>query len=163
PRGSWATTAPHGNPEGSFDISRLAVAAGAVFVARAAVSQPVKLSRYIEKGIRKKGFALIEALTPCPTSYGRRNRLGRPVDHLLWLRDHVVDAGRKASAEEEERQGDAAEPRLVTGIFADCERPEYTARYRDLVESLAGEDPGPPLPEREVVTAWAEREEEHRP
>ncbi|MBN1444297.1 MAG: 2-oxoacid:ferredoxin oxidoreductase subunit beta, partial [Planctomycetes bacterium] len=40
PRGSWATTAPHGNPEGSFDIPRLAVAAGAVFVARAAVSQP---------------------------------------------------------------------------------------------------------------------------
>src|SRR3990172_7178452 len=37
PLGSRATTAPYGNPESPFDISGLAIAAGAAFVARGSV------------------------------------------------------------------------------------------------------------------------------
>jgi 2-oxoglutarate ferredoxin oxidoreductase subunit beta len=149
PEGIRATTAPFGNLEPSFDISGLAIAAGASFVARGTVTNPVKLSQYIEKGIRKKGFALIEAFTPCPTAFGRQNRLGKPLDLMLWIKEHIVDIKRAEKMSEEELQG-----KLVTGILVDRDRPEYTERYRELVERLKESGKKlPPMPERELVPA----------
>jgi len=41
-------------------------------VARYSVTQPVALINAIQKAIRHQGFSFIEALSPCPTQYGRR-------------------------------------------------------------------------------------------
>jgi len=144
-----ATTAPHGNPEGSFDISNLAIAAGASFVARAAVTNPVKMSRYIEKGIRKKGFSLIEAFTPCPTAFGRQNKMGKAVDNMLWIKDNTLDIKQAEKLSEEEREG-----LLLTGILADKEKAEYTELYDGLVQRLRETGGTLELPERETVAAW---------
>lgn len=147
PHGKRATTAPQGNMEGSFDICNLAIAAGASFVARASVTNPVKMSQYVEKGIRKKGFALIEAFTPCPTAFGRQNKLGKPVDNILWIKDRVVDS-RKAETMEPEDLEDS----IVTGILHDVEKPEYTALYNAMVGEMSALG-GLELPEREMVLA----------
>jgi 2-oxoglutarate ferredoxin oxidoreductase subunit beta len=131
PHAARATTAPHGNPESSFDISNLAIAAGASFVARAAVTNPIQVSRYIERGIRKKGFSLIEAFTPCPTAFGRQNKIGRAVDNMMWIKERIVDVKKAAKMTREE-----LEEKLITGVLTDIEKPEYTDMYLRLMEDL---------------------------
>ncbi|MFH1679956.1 MAG: 2-oxoacid:ferredoxin oxidoreductase subunit beta [Candidatus Eisenbacteria bacterium] len=148
PHGMRATTAPYGNPEGSFDISRLAIAAGASFVARGSVTSPVKLSQYIEKGIRKKGFALIEAFTPCPTAFGRQNKMGKAIDNLGWIKEKTIDVKKAEKMSPEELDG-----KLVTGILVDVEKSEYTQLYDKLVERARERSFDLHIPEREVVPA----------
>ncbi|MFH1278062.1 MAG: 2-oxoacid:ferredoxin oxidoreductase subunit beta [Candidatus Eisenbacteria bacterium] len=147
PHGKRATTARQGNIEGSFDISNLAIAAGASFVARADVTNPIKMSKYIEKGIQRKGFSLIEAFTPCPTAFGRQNRMGKPLDNMMWIKENTVDIRKAEKMTAEELDG-----MLVTGVLTDVEKPEYTALYQGLIEDL-GARGGVDLPEREVVLA----------
>jgi 2-oxoglutarate ferredoxin oxidoreductase subunit beta len=154
PHGRLATTAPHGNPEGSFDISNLAIAAGASFVARGTVTTPIKLGNYIEKGIRKKGFSLIEAFTPCPTAFGRPNKLGAALENMEWMKRNTIDVKKTKDMSHEELEG-----KLVTGILTDVEKPEYTALYDQLIERLKTEKGGLDLPERETIRAGAPGQE----
>jgi len=160
PLASHATTAPFGNPEPSFDISGLAIAAGASYVARGTVTNPVKLSQMIEKGIKKKGFALIEALSPCPTAYGRQNKMGKPIDQMIWIKDNAIDIQRAKGMAADELTG-----KFVTGILTDVEKPEYTDLYRQMIERL-GQDGGelPDLPAQDVAAAIAGAgDDEHDP
>ena len=149
PHGMKATTAAFGNTENDFDISGLAIAAGASFVARGSVTEPVKLDRYIRKGMEKRGFSLIEAFTPCPTSFGRQNKQGTAADMMQWLVDHTIDVKKAAKMNEEER-----ESLLVTGILQDVEKPEFTEQYSKLVERVHDPDlAAQMLPEKDLVPA----------
>ncbi len=133
PIGLKASTAPYGNPENSFNISGLAEAAGASFVARGTVHDALILDRYIEKAIRKKGFSVVEVMTPCPTAFGRRNRLGDGVAMIKDLKEHSISLN-KASKMNEEELND----KIVTGILVDREKPEYTENYKKLIERVKG-------------------------
>jgi 2-oxoglutarate ferredoxin oxidoreductase subunit beta len=150
PHGMRATTARRGNLEHSFDISRLAIAAGASFVARASVTSPIKMSRYIEMGIRKKGFALIEAFTPCPTAFGRQNKMGTPLDNMRWIEENTIDVQKAQKLGEAELEG-----KMVTGILADVEKPEYVQSYLEMSDALRKEGQPPSLPSREALSATA--------
>jgi len=90
PLGSIATTAPYGNIEHPFDICNLACALGANYVARWGVSHPYQPIKSIKEGIQKKGFSLLEFLAPCPTAYGRRNKLGDIKKHWQWYDDNTI-------------------------------------------------------------------------
>lgn len=90
PLGAQSATTPSGNIEPPFDLCRLVAAAGATYVARYAVVQPILLQRAIQRGIQHRGFSFIEALSPCPTQFGRRNRLGAPAEVLRRLQDSLV-------------------------------------------------------------------------
>jgi 2-oxoglutarate ferredoxin oxidoreductase subunit beta len=131
PTGDRASTAPFGSIEPNFDIVGLAKGAGASFAARETVARPIPLERTIEKAIRKKGFSLVEIMTPCPTTYGRRNKAGDGVQMVEYLWDHAVSQAKFDQLDEDE-QDDA----IVTGTFVDEERPEYTDEYRKLVERV---------------------------
>ena len=74
--GDFATTAPYGGMENTFDIAGLTIAAGASFVARSTVYHAKALERMIEKALRKVGFSLVEIMSPCPTAYGKINKKG---------------------------------------------------------------------------------------
>jgi 2-oxoglutarate ferredoxin oxidoreductase subunit beta len=76
PVGARTATDPAGNAYRPFDVCRLVKAAGARYAARYPVTRPLELTDAIEKAIRTKGFAFVEALSPCPTQFGRRNALG---------------------------------------------------------------------------------------
>jgi len=134
PAGDRASTAPFGAIEPNFDIARLAAAAGASFVARETVARPALMDKLIVKAITRKGFSLVELMTPCPTTYGRRNRMANPVDMVEDLKQRSVSVAKA------ERLGDELpDNAIVTGVFVDDEsRPEYTERYARLVESLGG-------------------------
>jgi 2-oxoglutarate ferredoxin oxidoreductase subunit beta len=133
PVGKRASTAPFGNVESAFNISGLAQAAGASFVARGTAYGAVQLSKYIEQAMLKKGLSVVEAISPCPTVYGRRNAMKGPVQMLEELKEQAVSVKKAANMSEEELAG-----RIVTGVLTDIEKPEYTAEYDKLIAKLGG-------------------------
>jgi len=133
PIGKRASTAPFGNVESSFNISGLAQAAGASFVARGTAYGAVQLSKYIEKAMLKKGLSVVEAISPCPTVYGRRNSMRDPVQMFEELKQESVPVKKAAKMTEEELEG-----KIVTGVLTDVEKPEYTAEYEKLIVKLGG-------------------------
>lgn len=102
PVGARSATDPKGNVYRPFDLTRLVTAAGADYAARWPVTRARPLIRSIRKAVRTRGFAFVEALTPCPTQFGRRNdlyELTRLYDHLeqqcVDRTDAVHDSGSK--------------------------------------------------------------------
>ncbi len=112
PRGAKTATTGQGNPYRPFDLCKLAEAAGAVYVARYAVTQPVALIGAIKKALQREGFSFIEALSPCPTQYGRRNRQDRPEDMIQDLIQRCIREEEAEGLTEEERA-----ERIITGEF----------------------------------------------
>ena len=90
PKGMYGTTAPYGNLERSFDLCELAKAAGATYVARGTSYHVPLLINLIESAIQNKGFSVVEAVVQCPTYFGRKNKVGGPVEMLNWIKDGVV-------------------------------------------------------------------------
>jgi 2-oxoglutarate ferredoxin oxidoreductase subunit beta len=131
PAGKRASTAPYGNAEPSFNISGLAQAAGASFVARSTVYAALRLDKIIERAIRKKGFSVVEVYTPCPTAYGRRNKLGTGADMLLQLKEDSITTEAAANLAAAELEG-----KIVTGILVDVEKPEFSDQYYGLSQRL---------------------------
>jgi len=133
PRGLATVTSPYGNMEHAFDISPLAAVAGAAYAARWTTAHPRRLTRAIKKGLRKKGFALIEAVSQCPVQYGKAGKLGKAVDMLKYFRQNSVTV-KKARA----LAPDALADKIVVGEFADIEKAELTEQYRELKRKMKG-------------------------
>ena len=91
PRDSFASTSPYGNIDTPFDISRLAIGAGASFVARSTVFHVRQLDNLVIKAIQAKGLSMVEILTQCPAYYGRKNKLKSSLDMLKWQKDSTID------------------------------------------------------------------------
>ena len=122
PLGGMSTTSRGGNLERPFDVSNLAIAAGAGFVARGTAYDTVKLQGYMKKALLKSGFTFVEAIVQCPTYFGKLNKIGGPVEMLRLQAQKSVDVKKWDSLPEEER-GD----KYLTGILRDIELPIYTA------------------------------------
>jgi 2-oxoglutarate/2-oxoacid ferredoxin oxidoreductase subunit beta len=112
PLGSRTSTTEEGNPYRAFDLCELVSAAGASYVARYSVTQPVLLIRSIEKALAHVGFSFIEVLSPCPTQFGRRNQLDRPEQMIRELMKRCIPA---ETAEEMSR--DEISEKIMTGEF----------------------------------------------
>ena len=124
-RGIVATTAPYSSIDRDFDTVKLASGAGATFVARTTAFHVREISSLIKKAYEHKGFSVVEVLTQCPTYFGRKNKLGGPVQMLEWYRDNTAPLGSKKLAEN---------PNLIPrGIFVDAEQPEYCAEYDNVI------------------------------
>jgi 2-oxoglutarate ferredoxin oxidoreductase subunit beta len=138
PRHAFTTTSPYGNIEHPFDMSRLAVAAGAPYVARWTVTHPYRPIRSIEKGLKKRGFSFIEILSPCPTAYGRRNNL-RDIEQMwTYYKENVIlleDYNRimKYGTEEEQLK---AQEKITIGEFCDYDKPEFMDEWNLLLERM---------------------------
>ncbi len=122
-----ASTAPYGQIEPNFDIPRLVEGAGATFVARSTVYHAVPLENLIYKALGKSGFSLIEAVTDCPTVYGRRNRMPSPVDFMEFYKKNSISQEKAAKMTKEELEG-----KIITGIFVDSPRMGFIERYANM-------------------------------
>lgn len=112
PKGAKTSTTGKGNPYRPFDLSRLVAAAGASYVARYSVTQPLALIRSIKKALGHVGFSFIEVLSPCPTQYGRRNRPEKPEEMIQDLiRRCILEEEAKGLSEEELAE------KIITGEF----------------------------------------------
>lgn len=65
--GFVSKSSPYGSKEYPLDGPQLALATGGTFIARGFSGEPSHLAALIEGGMRHKGFALIEVLSPCVT------------------------------------------------------------------------------------------------
>ncbi|MBR5582784.1 MAG: 2-oxoacid:ferredoxin oxidoreductase subunit beta [Phascolarctobacterium sp.] len=134
PQGSKATTAPYETIEPAFDITELAKAAGATFVARATTFHAQILTDLIAKGMEHKGFSLIEAVSGCPISFGRQNKIGGPAEMMKWQRDHAVMLAAWNKLSDEQKVG-----KFPIGVLhEDNSRKEYTEAYDELIARAQG-------------------------
>jgi len=82
------------------------------------------------KAFRKKGFSIVEALAPCPTNFGRANRLGGPVEMMQLLKDNAINLSQLKAMKPEQAEG-----KIVRGIFVDRDSISYGDRYAKLCEN----------------------------
>ena len=97
-------------------------------MARGTVYHAVELGRLIEKAIQKKGFSVVEAVSYCPTTYGRLNKLGSAVDMMRGLKENSITVQQAARLPHEETQG-----KIVRGVLLNRDTPEYTEEYERII------------------------------
>ena len=121
PLAARTTTSPGGNIEEPFNIPYLAAASGAVYVARWTTSQTSRLEKAVTEALLKKGFSLVEIISPCPTYYGRMNNQATGLAQMKYYRDNsVVKQGINPSHVSIELNG-----QIIVGKFVDIERPVF--------------------------------------
>jgi 2-oxoglutarate/2-oxoacid ferredoxin oxidoreductase subunit beta len=134
PAASITSTTGYGNPERDFDICALAEAAGANYVARVTTYHGWDLKDRIREALTRKGFSLVEVMSPCPTQFGRRNEMRETADMLLSLRGRALPVERYRSLPEAERG-----ERFATGVLVDRGAPGFNERYA-AIQERAGRD-----------------------
>ena len=108
-------------------------AAGAVYVARWTTFHVKQLARSMQEMFAKKGFSFIEVLSPCPTLYQRRNKMGDGLDTMKFYKQ--VSKVRNGAPTSE--VGLTLNGEIAVGKFVDRDRPDYQTMMRaQYVESL---------------------------
>lgn len=114
-----STTSRAGNIENPFNMSALAAASGAVYVARWTAAQVHQMERSITEALLKKGFSFVEIISPCPTYYGRMNRQPTGLDQMRYYRSNAI-VRHGANPNE---VGVGMSGQIITGNFVDIELP----------------------------------------
>jgi len=115
------STSPYGTYDPAFNLPALVDAAGAVYVARWTTFHVVQLARSMKEMFAKKGFGFIEVISPCPTLYQRRNKMGEGLDAMKFYKQvSKVKHGAPTSEVALTKAGE-----IVVGKFIDRERPEF--------------------------------------
>ncbi len=134
PTGEKGTTAPFGNIDKNFDLCNLAKAAGATYVARATAYHANMITKLVKAGMENKGFSFVEAVSVCPTYYGRKNKKGDAVQMMRYLKDSSVNVKAAKKLPKEKLEG-----KFFIGEFHKVEEPEYTEQYQKIIDSFQKE------------------------
>ena len=120
-----SSTSPYGNVEEPFNLPFLADSAGAVYVARWTTFHVRQATKAIKEAIQKKGFSFVEIIGPCPTLYGRRNKLGEGLDMMRFYKENsLIKNGADTRDIGLDFQG-----KIVCGKFVDRERSSFLDMY----------------------------------
>ncbi|NIQ37700.1 MAG: 2-oxoacid:ferredoxin oxidoreductase subunit beta [Proteobacteria bacterium] len=125
PYGTKTTTAVYENVEHAFQISELAITAGAVFVGRGTVYHAELLDRLIQKAILKEGFGVVEVMSHCHVQYGKLNRLGSAVDMMRMQKENTVSVENARKMAPKDLEG-----KIVIGVLVDKKLPVYQEEYQ---------------------------------
>jgi 2-oxoglutarate ferredoxin oxidoreductase subunit beta len=130
PYGALSATSLYGNLEQAFSIAELAVTAGAAWVGRSTVYHATHLDQLMEQAILKRGFAVVEVISHCHTLYGRKNKMGGPVEMMRWQKEVAVRVEKAKTMTPEELAG-----KITIGVLADRDLPIYTQELRRVREA----------------------------
>ena len=121
PTGARTSTSPAGNRDHPFNLSYLAAASGASYVARWTTLHVRRLERAIGEALAKPGFSFVEIISPCPTLYGRLNKQKSGLEQMdYYKKSSVIRHGA------DPRQADIAlNGQIVVGKFVDLDKPSY--------------------------------------
>jgi 2-oxoglutarate ferredoxin oxidoreductase subunit beta len=121
PTGARTSTSPTGNRDHPFNLSYLAAASGASYVARWTTLHVRRLERAIGEALRKPGFSFVEIISPCPTLYGRLNKQKSGLEQMQYYKDKsIIRHGA------DPRQTDIGlTGQIVVGKFVDLDKPSY--------------------------------------
>ena len=129
PLDAITTTSPYGNYEHPFNLVQVAAGSGAVYVVRWTSLHVRRLTNSIKEALLKKGFTFIEIISPCPTSFGRRNKLGDGLDEMKYYQKHsVIRHGIDPKDADLCLNG-----KIVVGKFIDVDKPTFLDNQPDLV------------------------------
>lgn len=135
PGSAITSTAPYGAFEPAFNLVQLAESAGASYVARWTTYHVKQLSRSMTEVLHKKGFSFIEVLSPCPTLYQRRNKLGDGLDTMKYYKESSKTRNGAPTAEASlTMQGE-----IVVGKFVDRDRPDFMELMRSQFTEKLGD------------------------
>ena len=129
------STAPYGSFEPSFNLAHLADSAGAAYVARWTTFHVRQLARSMEEVFKKRGFCFIEILSPCPTLYQRRNKMG---DGLETMKYYKAASKIRHGAPTSET-GLTKDGEIIVGKFVDRDRPDYLELLRAQMNATLGD------------------------
>ena len=123
------STTQRGNIEPPFNIPYLAAASGATYIARWTTAHVRSLKGAITEALLKKGFSVVEVISPCPTYYGRMNKQATGLAQMTGYRDNSVIRHGADPAE----VGIGLEGQIVVGKFVDISLPSipYVAESND--------------------------------
>jgi 2-oxoglutarate ferredoxin oxidoreductase subunit beta len=131
PFGAKTTTTPYGSFEYPLDVTRLVVAAGASYVARWTTVQGEQLKEAMKKAVTTKGFAFIEAVSPCPTAFGRRVGFKDIAEMTHWFKENSVPLEQTETMTQQELT-----KKIVVGEYVTREIPTLTENvYKVLKEA----------------------------
>ncbi len=133
PLDAKTSTTPTGNAEPGFNLPYLAHAAGAVYVARWSAYHPRQLVHSISETFDRKGFTFVEAIAPCPTGYGRPNKLGSGLEEMMYYKE-MSEIRNDADLSQVEIR---LRERFVVGKFVDIQRQDFMENYREKVIARA--------------------------
>jgi len=135
PENAITSTAPYGTFEPAFNLVQLAESAGASYVARWTTFHVKQLSRSMTEVLNKRGFCFIEVLSPCPTLYQRRNKLGDALETMKYYKAaSKIRHGAPTSEAALSKQGE-----IIVGKFVDRDRPDYLELMRHQYREQLGE------------------------
>ena len=135
PRGAISTTAPYGGFEQDFNLPFLAESSGAVYVARWTSYHVRQITRAMVECLKKKGLTFLEIIAPCPTLYGRRNKLGTGLDIMKAYKEHSVIKHGASTKDVALLPG----KEIVCGRFVDMDRPAFLDGYNEQMRSRFGD------------------------
>jgi len=128
--GSVTLSTPFGSKDFPIDGPALAFAAGGTFIARGFSGEVAGLASLIERGLRHKGFSLINVLSPCVT----HNKLNT----YDWFRKHIVRVGDDPAYDHRDKQkawAALSQPeKIAIGLIYEEDKPCF--------EELMLSDPG---------------------
>ncbi|MGI6630569.1 MAG: 2-oxoacid:ferredoxin oxidoreductase subunit beta [Bacillota bacterium] len=133
PHGKKTVTSKFGNPENAMDLCSLVSAAGANYVARGTVYHIVQLDKLIKEALTKKGFSFVEVLSPCPTQFGRRNKMGKPVVLMEWLKEKGLNQAKYAQLSPEEKK-----EYYLLGKITERDELDFNSQYEKIRQQAFG-------------------------
>jgi len=128
------TTTPYGSFEQPLDAARLAVTAGASYVSRWTTAHPNELKESIKKANKMKGFRFIEAVSQCPTAFGRRAGFKDAGEMLKWFKENAITIKQAESFKEEGLTG-----KIVVGEFIQRQRSTLVETVHKVIEEAQKE------------------------
>lgn len=128
---SKTTTTPYGSFEYPLDAVKLAVAAGANYAARWTTAHPNELKEAVKKALKLQGFRFIEAVSQCPTAFGRRVGFRNAGEMIRWFKENSITLEEAKKLSEEE----LAE-KIVAGEFVQRHRPTLTETIYTVVKEV---------------------------
>jgi 2-oxoglutarate/2-oxoacid ferredoxin oxidoreductase subunit beta len=90
PQKAITATAPYGSFCEPFNLPFIAEAVGAVYVARWTVYHVRELQKAMTEALNKKGFSFVEVISPCPTLFERRNKMGTALTRMKFYKENSI-------------------------------------------------------------------------
>lgn len=138
-------TSTYQNIEFAFNLSFLAKAAGASYVARWTTAHSIQVINSIKKGLQKKGLAFIEIISACPVN---KRQFKNPRENLRYFLDQTI---RYSSMVQDETSARVFKDlnecftedyvgKIIVGEIVDVEKkPPFSELYKILKEKSQSE------------------------
>lgn len=129
PLGVKTTTTPYGSFEPPLDTTRLVATAGASYAARWTTVYFKQLKEAMKTAVTTSGFTFIEAVSPCPTTFGRRIGLKGASEMLQWFKQNSLPLMQTEKMTEKELAD-----KIVVGEFAYRRKPTFTDHLHEALK-----------------------------